>query len=216
MSAPRTIESKSAFAQRRSVSAGRVSQWIGEGKIPAAALVGTGPSAQIDVEIAEQHLDRVLHPGQRLARAQQLLQASLPVDDTPEAASQGSGQARDMALRLQELKLEEAEDARQERLRRRLREAGELMAAEEARRAWAKQLAELVRAIDAWLPDLGRTLAVELGVDAKLVTVRLRQEWRAFRLRLVAAAEVQAAEEVELVEAEAVKTPNPAVQEAAA
>ena len=198
------VESKGAFARRRGVSAGRVSQWIGEGKIPAAALVGTGATAQIDVAVAEAHLDRVLHPGQLLARAAQQLQAPAPVAD---ADGQSGPAQRDLALRLQELKIEEAEDARSERLRRRLREAGELVPADEVRRAWARQMAELVRAIDAWLPGLGQAVSVEAGCDAKPLTIRLRQEWRQFRLRLVAEAETAALAEPELID---LTTPDPA------
>lgn len=197
LSAARVIESKGAFAKRRGVSAGRVSQWIGEGKIPVAALVGTGATAQIDVAVAEAHLDRVLHPGQLLARAAQQLQASAPA---PDPMDQAGPAQRDMALRLQELKLEEAEDARLERQRKRLREAGEFVPAEDARRAWAKQMAELVRAIDGWLLGLGQAVALEAGCDAKPVTIRLRHEWRQFRLRLVAEAEAAAAAEPELVD----------------
>ena len=43
---------KSEFAAMCNVSQGRVSQWLTEGKIDGAAIIGTGRSAKIDVDLA--------------------------------------------------------------------------------------------------------------------------------------------------------------------
>src|SRR5271165_232817 len=47
---------KSAFAELRGVTPGRVTQWITKGKISGPAIVGEGPSAKIDVAIATAQL----------------------------------------------------------------------------------------------------------------------------------------------------------------
>jgi hypothetical protein len=73
--------SKSEFAVRRGVSASRVSQWIGEGKISGAALVGEGRSARIDEDLACQQLDERLDIDQREANgARTSFALALPPD----------------------------------------------------------------------------------------------------------------------------------------
>ena len=47
---------KSEFAEMCGVTKGRVSQWLADGQISAAAIVGTGRSAMIDSEIAHAQL----------------------------------------------------------------------------------------------------------------------------------------------------------------
>jgi hypothetical protein len=63
--APTSVLSKSQYAVLKNVSAGRVSQWISEGKISADALVGEGRGAKIDVGRADADLRRNLDIGQR-------------------------------------------------------------------------------------------------------------------------------------------------------
>lgn len=61
-----TIESKSAFARRRSRTPTAVGQWIRAGILSGPALEGKGRSARINVEIAEAQLASRLDPGQAL------------------------------------------------------------------------------------------------------------------------------------------------------
>lgn len=56
---------KTAFAELRGVSPGRVSQWIAEGKIRGDALVGEGRNALINVAVATRQLRESLDPSQR-------------------------------------------------------------------------------------------------------------------------------------------------------
>jgi hypothetical protein len=58
---------KSKFAQMCNVSAGRVSQWIAEGKIGPEALVGEGQRAKINVQLAFEHLKERLDSNQRFS-----------------------------------------------------------------------------------------------------------------------------------------------------
>jgi hypothetical protein len=48
---------KTDFAKRRGVTPARVSQWLAEGKIDSAAMVGTGRNALIDEDIACRQLE---------------------------------------------------------------------------------------------------------------------------------------------------------------
>src|SRR5260370_22583557 len=60
------IVSKSQFATLTNVSCARVSQWVTEGKISGAALVGTGRRARIRVNGALEQLRRKIDVGQSL------------------------------------------------------------------------------------------------------------------------------------------------------
>lgn len=59
------ILSKGEAARELNVSPGRVSQYIAEGKIYGAAIVGEGRSAKINVDLARQQLRSSLDIGQR-------------------------------------------------------------------------------------------------------------------------------------------------------
>jgi hypothetical protein len=50
-----------------------------------------------------------------------------------------------------------------------------------ARATWARELAELLHAIDRWFPDLAERLAAEGTYDMRTLEVALRREWRKFR-----------------------------------
>jgi hypothetical protein len=56
------LVTKSAFASIAGVTAGRVSQWIADGKITGDALVGHGYRARIKVTAALAQLRRTLDP----------------------------------------------------------------------------------------------------------------------------------------------------------
>ena len=61
------VVTKSEFALRRGVTPGRVSQWITEGAISGAAIVGSGRSARIDEDLACAQLEARLSAIQREA-----------------------------------------------------------------------------------------------------------------------------------------------------
>jgi hypothetical protein len=58
---------KGEFAKLHGVSPGRVSQWLADGLISGAALVGSGRSARIVVEIANEQLRERLDQTRRMA-----------------------------------------------------------------------------------------------------------------------------------------------------
>jgi hypothetical protein len=59
------VETKKRVCAAYNVTPGRVSQWIDEGKITAAALDGEGRSARIKVRVALAQLNRSLDIDQR-------------------------------------------------------------------------------------------------------------------------------------------------------
>ena len=62
---PSALVKKSTFAELRGVTPGRVTQWIGKGRISGPAIVGEGRSAMIDVDLATAQLRERLDVNQR-------------------------------------------------------------------------------------------------------------------------------------------------------
>jgi hypothetical protein len=63
-----TLVRKSDFAQKCRVSAPRVSQWLTEGKIDGAAVVGTGQRAMLDAGLAREQLRERLAVDERFGQ----------------------------------------------------------------------------------------------------------------------------------------------------
>lgn len=66
MQAKPQVVTKTAFADITGVTAGRVSQWIADGKISGKALVGRGHRARIRIDVAQKQLNRNLDVSQHL------------------------------------------------------------------------------------------------------------------------------------------------------
>jgi hypothetical protein len=102
--------SKSDFAERIGVSAGRVSQYIAEGKLTSEALEGEGRMARIRPAIAIEQLKATLDPHQMLGdngRAKLEIETSAPAvissadaDWLEKAIAARFDRARDDALSL--------------------------------------------------------------------------------------------------------------------
>jgi len=164
------ILSKSAFAVRRGVGTGAVSNWIARGKLSGAALTADG---QIAVEEAERQLAATIDPG----RGAPVPPPAPRGGTTPEADDQAASLAR-VRLRSETLKLEAQE-------RQAAVERGEYVRAEEAGRLWAAELADLLAAIELFVLEL----PVKLGQGRDGVDIA-RREWREFRRRRAEQAEV--------------------------
>lgn len=80
-----TIVSKADFARLCHVSPGRVSQWIGDGRIKPEHLVGTGRNARIKAEPAQAYLRGNLDPA--MARNEAGGGTNLTVPPAPASAS---------------------------------------------------------------------------------------------------------------------------------
>jgi phage terminase Nu1 subunit (DNA packaging protein) len=168
--------SKGEFAALMKVSPGRVSQWIAEGKIKGAALIGAGPRAKINVPVAQQQLGRSLDPVQLAAQSRPApTQIPLGAEEAPPADVVDTDQVRMMRAKADKAEIE-AEQARRELDA----ERGRYTLAETALREWTKQAKALIDAEHEWHRDLALVIASELGIEAKAVEGVLRREFRAF------------------------------------
>ncbi len=114
------VVSKGDFAKLCGVSPGRVTQWIDEGKISGAALVGEGRSAKIRVAIAQRQVNLRRDVGQSLGNGlgtklkPEAPKPSKPsevlYDQDPEDHS-GDGSTDDVDRKLKLAKLETVERA---------------------------------------------------------------------------------------------------------
>lgn len=168
--------SKGEFAALMKVSPGRVSQWIAEGKIKGAALIGDGPRAKINVPVAQQQLGRSLDPVQLAAQSRPApTQIPLGAEEAPPADTVDTDQVRMMRAKADKAEIE-AEQARRELDA----ERGRYTLAEAALREWTKQAKALIDAEHEWHRDLALVIASELGIEAKAVEGVLRREFRVF------------------------------------
>lgn len=92
MDAVSDVMPKGQFATLCGVSAGRVSQWISEGKIGGDALVGEGRTARIRVSVAQEQLQRRLDVGQRLGNGIGTRLDAAPVQALLPTLDSGAGQ----------------------------------------------------------------------------------------------------------------------------
>lgn len=152
------VISKSAFAVRRGVAPSAVANWIARGKLTGAALTADG---QINVEEAERQLGETIDPGR----------GSHAATPRQEAGNDTAAPLAKVRLAREELALAEAQ-------RKAAVEAGELVRADEAKRAWAKELDDLVSAVELFVTEL----PIKLGLGREAVDIA-RREWREFRRR---------------------------------
>jgi len=185
---------KSTFAALRGVTPGRVSQWLAKGKISGPAIVGEGPSAKIDVDIATAQLRERLDVNARfglkglstnLDRASD--QLPLPLRDRVEAQIKAEKlrQAQLLTRRLEE----------EDRQRR-----GLYVEAKAARNEMARLVADLLGSFEGSLTDLSAALAAQFRLPARDVLHVLRKEFRRIRERLAAAHAAKAAAEPRTVQ----------------
>jgi plasmid maintenance system antidote protein VapI len=166
---PRKV-TKGQFATIVGVSPGRVSQWISEKKIHGDALIGEGRSAMINLDVAQDQLGRTLDFDQRQAQA--IAKPAAP------AASLTPDQLRIHAVKAETAEIELRKLQRQEQ-----EQQGILINAAQARQAWGREIADLIAAIEQWLPEAALRLERDLGVEHKAATSALRAAFRELRTK---------------------------------
>lgn len=202
MSEPQIVR-KSEFAALRGVSAGRVSQWIAEGKISGMALVGAGRSAQINVAVATQQLRASLDISQRFGlngvstRLGEETPVALPPPPLGEAPPPvvDSVETRIKAEKLRQTVLATRRLEEQDRASR-----GVYVKADEARAATVRAISEAVKAFDGALADFASALAAKFQLPERDALHLLRSEFRRIRQRATDRFAEQAAAEPEFVE----------------
>lgn len=199
----RTIVSKGEFAARMKRAPSAISNWIADGRITPAAIMGTGVRAQIWVEQAERDLARNLDPGQQLSQERPIgaaPAATAPVTAAPAAPGAGDllppETSEDEDLRRR--RKADADRAEREAERAKLRterEYGRWLDVAEAQKAWGKELSNILTEIEAFVTStMPRDLADHFNLDPREVATLIITLWRERRARAAKEAEAREAE----------------------
>lgn len=207
---------KGAFAAHIGVSAGRISQYIAEGKIYGDALEGEGRAAKIRPTIAQSQLQKTLEPSQRFgANGQASLNmpsrqpalnlggraprpASLPVPsdpDEPDLIVRDDVADKLAAERLRQQQIKTAQLEREEAL-----EVGRYMLADDARRQTVKAVTEAFKVMELAIPAMAKAMAAQFEVPMHDVMHTLLKSFRETRAKAAKDFANAAAEQAEHVE----------------
>lgn len=203
---------KGEFAALIGVTAGRVSQYLREGKISAAALSGNGRSAKIIVERAKADLRLSLDISQRLGNGIDTnLDPSQPAsrqsagwiagDDQPSAARTGPAvptSAIDYDIKQQ--KLEQLRRANRNGAVADAQNSGRLMETDQGRAEMARIAASMLLVFEGGLTDFASAIASEFKLPHRDVLHLLRGEFRKVREKAKKQAKAEAVEFPETVE----------------
>ena len=177
--------SKTEFAGIAKVSAGRVSQWIAEGKITLAEMDGAGRNAKINIEAALEKLKLRLDPAQRLGNglATNLKPPAAP-SSIPELQSTTENDTLD--VKLKQAKLAEAEArnrklAEDEKLRQ-----GIYMLANQASAEGAKMVSVVLQMFESGLTETASEIAATYQLPSRDLVHLMRKNLRALRVKIAA------------------------------
>lgn len=198
MEAGPAVVPKSEFARLLSITPGRVSQYIAEGKLHGPALAGEGRSAQIVVEVAREQLrQRLDHRRLGTALGSTRLGSSPAAMTPPVAASPGAAPVPPPAptiplptgsfaggdvvdeIQRERLKQIRAANRRQEEEERRRR--GELAPTSEVNAALRKLATRMLAVMDGGLAAMAAQAAAKLQVPQRDLLHELKVEWRKVR-----------------------------------
>ncbi len=170
--------SKGDFAAFIGVSAGRVSQYINEGKIYGDALHGEGRSARIRPHVARAQLQKTLEPSQRLgsngaaARAATLVaeKAAPTVAPNPPpspAAAPTLNLVPDPVDELAQERLKQQRITTARLQREEALELGRYMLTDAARREMGRAVTEAFKVMDQAIQEMAKTMAAQFGVPQR-------------------------------------------------
>lgn len=211
----KTIVSKAEYAALKERGASAVSNWIAEGKITRAALVGEGVRARIWVEQADADLLLRLDPSQQAAQPQPVAPSAAPLvpeqaanlqvePQLPYRSGAGGQNADDEYLRRKrKADAERAEHDTEAARRKNSLDEGRWIDAADAAREWGRELSRIRTETETFLfTALARHLADRHGLDWKTLAVEMRDLYRAHCQGIATGAGVDAeAREMELAQA---------------
>lgn len=217
--------SKGEFAALIGVSPGRVSQYLAEGKISAAALVGHGRSAKINVDRARADLRLTLDISQRLGNGIDTRldddEDAVPVFDRgrgPElpfaqpTSSGGQPKAPSTDQLIKQEKLDQLRRANRNAAIADAQTAGQLVEVPLSRAEMARLAGSMLLTFEGSLASFADAIASEFKVPQRDVLHILRGEFRKVRATAAATAHAEAVELPEtietFVEAEDIETIN--------
>jgi hypothetical protein len=188
--------SKGQFAARISVSPGRISQMISEGKIGPEAIEGTGLRAKIKVDVALQHLKQRLDPNQRfglngittrLDQPAEPKPVEKPDEPRPPPASIDLPPIDPVEDRIKREKLRQAELVTAKLEREDRAAHGAYLRTESAREEMTRIAGALMTIFEGSLQDMSGALAAQFSISSRDALHLLRQEFRKVRDRASAA-----------------------------
>jgi hypothetical protein len=180
------IVTKAEFATICGVSAGRVSQWISEGKIPVTALVGVGRAARIDVALAQQSIALKTDVGQRFGNGltTNLQPKSLISPSTFEPCYQPKNDfADDLDEQIKKAKLQEVLHRNRRNDEDEAERRGHYIEAEQARREIGSAASAILQIFEGSLAELASAISLKFEISQRDVLHLLKQEFIAVRRR---------------------------------
>ena len=185
-----TLVRKSEFAKQCNVSNGQVSQWLTEGKIDGAAIVGTGQRSMLDVELAKAQLRERLAVDERfgLNGLNTNLEPTAPVVPVVAGLRQVETieDAATVEARLKAEKLKQAEFLTNRLKAEDKARHGKYMDAMEAAAGMTRVADEMLKIFEGAFPEFASALAAKFEVSQREALHLLRDEFRRIREQLAA------------------------------
>ncbi|MDO3434344.1 hypothetical protein QWJ46_16815 [Rhizobium sp. CBN3] len=177
--------SKSEFAAMINVSPGRVSQFIAAGQISAAAIVGTGQRAKINVDRAKADLRLSLDVSQRLGNGiDTRLDAEQEISVPPQQSPTGTVTLPIAGGLDHEIKQQKLEQIRRVNRNAAIADAqsrGQLIETEQSRAEMTRIAAGMLQVFEGGLTDLASAVAAEFKLPQRDVLHLLRKQFRQIR-----------------------------------
>lgn len=190
------LVSKGEFAAMINVSPGRVSQFIAAGQISAAAMVGSGQRAKINVERAKADLRLTLDVSQRLGNG-----ASTNIDPGPAATAPISAPhvydpepILGIDHKIKQQKFEQLQRANRNAAVAEARDAGQLTDALSAKAEMVKIAASMLDVFDGGINDMAMAVAANFELPQRDVKHLMRTVFRDVRERAARVARERGAE----------------------
>jgi len=207
--------SKGDFAAFIGITAGRVSQYIAQGKISADALDGEGRKARIRTAVAIEQLKRNLDPSQRFGANGFALRSAtsavepptVQIEELPLPISAETAKPRlpaptltpqmdelaELRIRQERVKAERAE-------REQMLDVGRYMLTDDVRREMAKAVASAYAVMEQGLQDMAAAMAEQFGIPQRDAQHALAKSFRTVRANAAVAFSAQADDVAEHVE----------------
>lgn len=188
MTGSETAVTKGEFARICNVSPGRVTQWISEGKISGAALVGEGRSAKIVVALAQRQIGARTDSGQAFGnglktnlRAPERREAPAATSPDVEVLDPATSSLEKLDTRIKQERLEALERANRKAAEDEAAAQGRYVSAAATKRQMTMVVAQTMRIFEGAIPEIASAIAAELKIEERDVIPVLNREFRKVR-----------------------------------
>jgi hypothetical protein len=200
------IVTKAEFATLCGVSAGRVSQWISEGKIPVSALVGDGRAARINVALAQHSIAAKTDIGQRFGNGLTTnLVTHPPVQSHPFIEPSNQLKAHisdDLDEQIKKAKLQEVLHRNRRNKEEEAERRGYYIDTQKARREIGNAASAMLQVFEGSLAEIASVISTKFEIQQRDVLHILKHEFLAIRGRAAEALKRQSQALPETIEAD--------------